>query len=201
MAQRSQSESEHADAALEREPVREVAEEARAADAAKQPKVQLLVDREATFGEARCWREFAVGHAWIRLIKADGSVDSWGYWPDLWSGHGVDTSAPWKSVPGKVLHPDDQHSPNGVMTTSISQEKADAVEKAANAKEASPGMYNLFTYNCTTFATDLAKLAGAPVPSFSMLGIANPNALFAGVESANKARELTPMETPLPPEN
>ena len=168
------------------------------AQASGKVKFQLLADREATWGEAKYWKEFAIGHAWIRLIRADGSVDSWGYWPDIWSGHSVDPQAPWKSVPGKVLHPDTEHSPNAIQTTEIAGETADKVVKAANAKEASPGSYNLFSYNCTTFAADMAKLAGVPLPSFSTLGIANPNALFAGIEAKNRSRGLTPMETPLP---
>ena len=161
-------------------------------------KFQLLADREATWGQSRYWKEFAIGHAWIRMIKPSGATDSWGYWPDLEGGHAVDPHAPWKSVPGRVRHPDTDHSPNAMQTHEIDAEHAAKVEKAANDKEASPGNYNLFSYNCTTFAAQMAKIAGVPVPSFSTLGIANPNALFSGIESDNKQKGLTPMETPLP---
>jgi hypothetical protein len=198
----STAEQETTESELQEAPEQERAPEA-AAEGAKEDKTykfQLLADREATWGESRYWSTFAIGHSWIRLLKPDGSHDSWGYWPDIWGGHAVNPSRPWQSVQGKVLHPDEQHSPNALQTTAISEEQAKKVEDAANAKEASPGMYNLFTYNCTTFAADMARLAGAPVPSFSTLGIANPNSLFSGIEAANQERGLTPMETPLPPD-
>jgi len=162
-------------------------------------KFQLLVDREAKWSESRYWKEFAIGHAWIRVLGPDNTHDSWGYWPDLEGGHAVDPSAPWKSIPGKVRHPDDAHSPNAMQTTPITEDVAGKVRDAANAKEGSPGNYNLFTYNCTTFAAQMAKIAGAPVPSFSTLGIANPNSLFSGIEASNKSAGKDPMEQPLPP--
>jgi len=162
-------------------------------------KFQLLADREAKWTDSHYWKDFAVGHAWIRLLNPAGGHDSWGYWPDLEGGFGVDTGAPWKSVPGRVRHPDNAHSPTAMQTHEISAEKAEKVTEAANAKEGSPGQYNLFTYNCTTFATAMAHVAGVPVPSYSALAIANPNSLFAGIEASNQQKGLTPMEQPLPP--
>ncbi len=156
-------------------------------------KLQVLADREARWSESRYWRDFAIGHAWIRVIAPEGSYDSWGYWPDLWSGYGVDPKAPWKSVPGKVLHPDEQHVANAQHTYEIDAEKAQKVTKAANAKESSPGMYNLFSYNCTTFAIEMARAAGVSPPSGTLVGIANPNSIYQGIVKMNANQGLDPM--------
>ena len=160
-------------------------------------KFQLLADREATWGQSRYWKEFAIGHAGSRSSRP-AATDSWGYWPDLEGGHAARSATRRGSRCRARLHPDTDHSPNAIQTHEIDAEHAEKVEKAANDKEASPGSYNLFSYNCTTFATQMAKIAGVPVPSFSTLGIANPNSLFAGHRERNKAKGLTPMETPLP---
>jgi len=156
-------------------------------------KFQVLADREARWSESRYWRDFAIGHAWIRVIAPEGDYDSWGYWPDLWSGQGVDPRAPWKSVPGKVLHPDEQHVPNAQHTYEIDAEKAQKVTDAANAKESSPGMYNLFSYNCTTFAIEMARAAGVSPPGGTLLGIANPNSIYQGIARMNADQGLDAM--------
>lgn len=163
------------------------------AEAKPKWKFQVLADREARWSESRYWRDFAIGHAWIRLIAPEGDYDSWGYWPDLWSGHGVDPKAPWKSVPGKVLHPDEQHVPNAQHTYEIEAEKAQQVTDAANAKESSPGMYNLFSYNCTTFAIEMARTAGVSPPSGTLAGIANPNSIYQGIVKLNANQGLDAM--------
>ncbi|HTM20933.1 MAG TPA: hypothetical protein VL172_10505 [Kofleriaceae bacterium] len=168
------------------------------AGAAGKFKFQMLADREARWNESRFWKEFRIGHSWIRLIDPAGAVDSWGYWPDLWGGHAVDPKHPWKSVPGKVLHPDTEHAPNAIKTYEIDAKQAGKLTKAANDKEASPGSYNLFTYNCTTFVQDMARHAGVPVPSASTLGVANPNDLFQAIEKLNRNDGLDAMGNALP---
>jgi hypothetical protein len=163
-------------------------------EAAAKYRFQMLADRSAKWSESRYWKELAIGHAWIRLLAPSGDADSWGYWPDLWGGHAVDPKAPWKSVPGKVLHPDNEHAPNAIKTYEVDRKAADKVTKAANAKESSPGSYNLFSYNCTTFVCEMAKVAGVPVPSASTLGIKNPNDLFSDIQELNAKDGLDPME-------
>jgi hypothetical protein len=155
--------------------------------------LQLLADKEASWSESRFWRDFAVGHSWARLISPEGDVDSWGYWPDLWSGHGVNPSQPWKSVPGKVLHPDEEHAPNAMLTYKVTAKQAEAAADHGNAREASPGMYNLFSYNCTTFACEMAEAAGQSAPSGATLGIKNPNDLYADIIARNAGLGLDPM--------
>lgn len=161
-------------------------------------KFQILGDKEADFTD-RAFFKGAIGHAWIRLLDPEGGYDSWGYWPDIEGGHRVDPRQPYKSVPGKVRHPDEAHSPTAMHTYEVDQAAAESVNKAAKAKADAPGMYNLFTYNCTSFAADMAKVAGVPVPSHSTLGIANPNALVAGISEMNKKQGEDAMERPLPP--
>ena len=162
-------------------------------------RFQILADREARWTESRYFKDFAIGHSWVRLIDPAGSVDSWGYWPDLEGGFGVDTSAPWKSIPGRVRHPDTSHSPNAMLSYDIDAKAAKKVATHGNDKHSSPGMYNLFTYNCTTFACDMAKEAGVPVPSAATLGIKNPNDLYAGIQAMNAANGLDAMGKAPPP--
>lgn len=165
-------------------------------------KFVICADKESTpmemISDARAGRGVRTGHSWIQLYNPMGQKDSWGFWPDIWGGHAVDVSAPWKSVQGKVLHPDEEHSANAQHTYEISQEQAQKVQKAANAKEAGPPNYNLFTYNCTHFAAEMGKVAGVSVPSFSNLGIANPAALFNGIKAMNKKEGKDEMENALP---
>lgn len=156
-------------------------------------RFQILADREARWTESRYFQDFAIGHSWVRLIDPANAVDSWGYWPDLEGGHGVDTSAPWKSVPGRCRHPDTSHTPNAILSYDIDEKAAEKVVEYGNNKVASPGMYNLFTYNCTTFACEMAEQAGVPVPSASTLGIKNPNDLYAGIAKLNKKKGLDAM--------
>jgi hypothetical protein len=59
-------------------------------------------------------------------------------------------------------------------------------------------MYNLFSRNCVHFAHDMCGAAGVNAPSLSTLGIANPNALQAGIEAMNKSQGEDAMERPLP---
>ncbi|HUH05785.1 MAG TPA: hypothetical protein VML75_27530 [Kofleriaceae bacterium] len=174
--------------------------EAAAEEPAGMFRFQVLADREARWSESRYFRDFAIGHSWVRLIDPAGDVDSWGYWPDLEGGHGVDTSHPWKSIPGRTRHPDTSHVPNATLSYDIDAKAAKKVAKFGNDKVASPGMYNLFTYNCTTFACEMAATAGVPVPSAGTLGIKNPNDLYAGIQAMNADRGLDVMGQ-APPSN
>lgn len=172
-----------------------------AADAEPMFRFQVLADREARWSESRYFRDFAIGHSWVRLITPAGDVDSWGYWPDLEGGHAVNPSRPWQSIPGKVRHPDTAHVPNAMLSYDIDAKTAKKVAKFGNDKEAAPGMYNLFNYNCTTFACEMAKTAGVPVPSASTLGIKNPNDLYAGIQAMNADRGLDAMGQQPQPES
>lgn len=154
---------------------------------------KVLADREASWTESRYWKDFAIGHSWIQLMGPDGSVSSWGYWPDLEGGYGIDPGAPHKSVPGRVRHPDTAHSPNAQAIYELEDAQAKKVSKAAMAKHSSPGMYNMFTYNCTTFAIEMAEAAGVAAPSGTLMGIANPNSFYKGIQSYNKKRGLDVM--------
>ena len=161
-------------------------------------KFQLLADKEADFLDRSFIRDFRIGHAWIRLLDPEGSYNSWGYWPDIAGGHAVNPMQPWKSVPGKVRSPDDSHSPTAMHTYEVDHAAAERVQKAAAHKMASPGQYNLLTYNCVDFAAEMAHAAGVSAPSHATLGIANPNALFAGLTALNKHEGKDGMEHALP---
>jgi len=56
-----------------------------------------------------------------------------------------------------------------------------ALHHAQSVCAAKPS-YNLATYNCTSFAIDVAKAAKVSPPSSTTLAIHNPNALYEGIE-------------------
>ncbi len=168
---------------------------AQAADGRKF-KFQILTDEQAHFTDISYYTGLKVGHAWVRMITPEQSVTSWGFWPA--DGHKVNPLMPWKSIAGQVRSPDDTHSPTGMHTYEIDAEAAQRMETAAARRAASPGEYNLFHRNCVNFAHDMCDAAGVSAPSLSTLGIANPNALQAGIEKLNQQKGEDAMERPLP---
>jgi hypothetical protein len=84
---------------------------------------------------------------------------------------------PFKWVPGRVEEPDNAHSPKGSKSYSLNQEEVNKLLGYVNEKRNSD--YNLYRFNCTTFAVDAVKAAGKSAPSGSMFGgICLPNALY-----------------------
>lgn len=91
---------------------------------------------------------------------------------------------PFKNVPGRVEEPDLAHSPKGTIEYQLTQKEVNQmlgyVESKRNAD------YNLYRFNCTTFAVGAAKAAGKPAPGGSFMGIALPNALYADMVKLDK---------------
>lgn len=84
---------------------------------------------------------------------------------------------PFKWVPGRVEEPDLSHAPKGTKTYSLNQEEVNKLLAYVSSKRNSD--YNLYKFNCTTFAVDAVKAAGKAAPSGTMLGgICLPNALY-----------------------
>lgn len=154
-------------------------------------RFQILADRDARWSESEEWKDIEVGHAWVRLIDPVGAVDSWGFWP----AESVPISAPWTSVHGEIKHPDEGHQAHGKapheleqVTHEIDQTSAQRVLRTAHARETEPGMYNLFNYNCASFAEEMAKAAGVPVPTDTLATIANPSVLYASLAQRGPER-------------
>ncbi len=143
-------------------------------------KLTIAVDREQE-GLGRLLTG-NVGHTWVKMQDDVGTRYSYGFWPQT----GFDRSKPFNTVAGCVHHPDTAHDPPNA-TDYIAKEYTltepnydRALGHAHSVCAARPG-YNLFTYNCTTFAIDVAKAAGVTPPSSTTLAVHNPNALYEGV--------------------
>jgi len=114
-----------------------------------------------------------VGHSWLRLVDADGSYWTYGFWPQT----GFDTSNLKADVLGCVHHPDTAHKPTASQEFELTAEefgaaKADAIFTC----ETSP-KYNLFGLQCTAFVGRILGAAGkAPAGGFGLIW-ESPNAL------------------------
>ena len=84
----------------------------------------------------------------------------------------------WKSVPGRVEEPDKAHSEDVKirkeyeLTYSQVRTMMRYIDRNRNRD------YNLYHYNCTTFAVESVKAAGQNAPSGSSFGMCFPNALY-----------------------
>jgi hypothetical protein len=91
---------------------------------------------------------------------------------------------PFKWVPGRVEEPDLAHAPKGTVEYSLNlQELKNMLAYVEGKKNAN---YNLYRFNCTTFAVDAVKAAGKSAPGGSMLGVCLPNALYADMDKMSK---------------
>lgn len=137
------------------------------------------------------WTELDVGHCWVDVVTPEGRKDSWGYTAD--NPRDFPRTQPWKSVAGKVLHPDGSRGATGTLARDITPEQLGEGEDWGNA---AGDTYNLFGldggHSCATFAKGFFEAAtgeSAPTGMFGAL-IANPNDLSAAMnEQAEKERE------------
>ena len=83
-----------------------------------------------------------------------------------------------KSVPGRVEEPDRAHQKDIKIRKEydLTYGQVDALLKYVN--ESRNKDYNLYRYNCTTFAVEAVKAAGQTAPSGAVLGVCYPNALY-----------------------
>jgi hypothetical protein len=144
-------------------------------------KLTLAVDRESKGLKRLVSGD--VGHTWVKLTDNAGTKYSYGFWPEK----GFNSKKPWEAVPGCVHHPDTLHEPPAateyleVDYPLTDKNFSNALTHAQSVCLKKP-MYDLFSYNCTTFAIDVTKAAGASPPPSASLAIDNPNALAQGIE-------------------
>jgi hypothetical protein len=102
---------------------------------------------------------------------------------------------PFKSVPGRVEEPDMAHQPKGTIEYSLNL--AELKNMLAYVDGVRNKNYNLYTYNCTTFAVKAVEAAGKNAPGGSMMGICLPNALYKDMyqmsEKGDKSVTLAPL--------
>lgn len=159
------------------------------------PKFVMLVDDKTTIGaeaqRIRGGHGLTAGHAWCGL-EENGQRTTWGYW-----GVGFSFKEPWKSCPAEVRSPDTAHAPTAEHHYDIDVGAGERVKQHAAQVKASPGSYNLFRHNCVNFAVDMARAAGVAPPSFSTLGVANPDKLADNIRKMNAAQGEDGMERPV----
>lgn len=128
------------------------------------------------------WQDLNVGHCWVDVVKPDGRRDSWGYTAN--SVRDFPRYQPWKSVDGRVLHPDGSRGASGTLATAVDEDQLARGEAWANA---AGGKYNLFGFDgghsCATFAKGFYEEATGDKAPTGMFGaiIANPNDLSAAM--------------------
>lgn len=160
----------------------------------KTAKVVLSARKGGSPFSKEFWTELNVGHCWVDIIKSDGRKDSWGYTAKDVSN--FPRFAPWKSVGGRVLHPDGSRGASGTLSRDIDEDQLAKGEQWAKSQGES---YNLFGFggghSCATFAKGFFEQASgekAPTGMFGAL-IANPNDLSAAMnKQVEKDREKDP---------
>lgn len=84
---------------------------------------------------------------------------------------------PFKWVAGRVEEPDLSHAPTGTVEYSLTGKELKSMLNYVDEKRNSD--YNLYKFNCTTFAVDAVKAAGKNAPGGdNFLGVCLPNALY-----------------------
>jgi hypothetical protein len=107
---------------------------------------------------------------------------------------------PMTSVPGRVEEPDTAHAPKGTKTYTLSQPKVDSLMQWVGTKR--NAAYNLYNFNCTSFAVGAVRAAQCEPPSatlsgMSMTGVTLPNALYKSILEMKQAGDSTATTTPL----
>lgn len=102
---------------------------------------------------------------------------------------------PFKWVPGRVEEPDLAHQPKGTIEYSLNMDELKKMLAYVDSKRNSD--YNLYRFNCTTFAVDAVKAAGKNAPGGSMMGVCLPNALYADMLERQKDGDSSVTLAPL----
>jgi hypothetical protein len=155
--------------------------------------LSIMVDRESEGLWGRVVNS-EVGHTWVKLSHDKGEIWSFGMWPKV----GFNALAPGKDVDGCIHHPDRAHAKAPAnhlkeMRYDLNEKQyADALEYCQTDCARRP-KYNLFEYNCTTFAIEVAKAARVKPPASESMAIHNPNALYEGIEKDLEEQAAAPM--------
>jgi hypothetical protein len=102
---------------------------------------------------------------------------------------------PLKNVPGRVEEPDTAHTPKGTKEYDLTQAQVGSLISYVNSKRSAN--YNLYTFNCTTFAVESIRSAGQVAPSGSSWGICLPNALYKDLYQMKKRGDKSVTVAPL----
>lgn len=104
---------------------------------------------------------------------------------------------PLKWVPGRVEEPDDAHQPKATKAYDVNQNEVTSLLSYVDSKRNAD--YNLYRFNCSTFALESVKSAGQAVPSGSVMGIALPNGIYRDLYQMSKKGDKSVTLAPLLP--
>ncbi|MCB9739717.1 MAG: hypothetical protein H6747_10650 [Deltaproteobacteria bacterium] len=166
------------------EPQAADAQQGQATEGAKPKTAQVILSarRGGSPFSREFWQDLNVGHCWVDVVKPNGRKDSWGYTAN--SVRDFPRYQPWKSVDGRVLHPDGSRGASGTLATAVDEDQLARGEAWANA---AGSKYNLFGFDgghsCATFAKGFYEEATGDKAPTGMFGaiIANPNDLSAAM--------------------
>jgi len=161
---------------------------------AKAWTLKIMIDIEVP--DAKEVGASTVGHTYVEFADSTGRTYSFGFYPDKSSGTPDPLFRP--QVRGCIVHPDTAHESCVDYAETFTLTKDEFESALSFAKEAfkMPPVYNIQTYNCTTFAVEVAQRAGKKLPpvrglvgSGMLSTIAdNPNKLYKGL----KQRDIGP---------
>ncbi|MGH9606624.1 MAG: DUF4157 domain-containing protein [Terracidiphilus sp.] len=105
-----------------------------------------------------------IGHTYVVFSESNGKQYSYGFYPT----HSQIPDAVWNTiVPGCMVHPDTDHKScvDYTKTYQLTQEQYNKALQYAQDLCAVPHRYDLYRWNCTTAAVEIAKHAGQSPPS------------------------------------
>ncbi|GAQ54697.1 hypothetical protein a10_04512 [Streptomyces acidiscabies] len=139
--------------------------------------VKAKIDPGAPWTSAEFRNEDAVGHVWIEVTSPLGDSTEFGFYPQEPS---------LQSVPGVIVCPDRHGGDKEQKTARVGIEAVLLGYHAAFAR--TDATYNLATYNCAGFASDIwESMTGKPLPNGLL--IANPASASESVRTERELRE------------
>ena len=163
----------------------------------KNAKVILSARKGGSPFSSEFWTDLNVGHCWVEVVTPEGRKDSWGYTAS--SVRDFPRYQPWKSVPGRVLHPDRSRGATGTLSRDIDEDQLKAGEDFGNSAGST---YNLFGFDgghsCASFAKGFFEASTGESAPTSMFGalIASPNDLSAAMNKQVEKERLRDAEDP-----
>lgn len=152
-------------------------------------KLTVMIDTEApTPGDVR---EDSFGHTYVKFRESNGNIFTYGFYPNPTTIPNIFRT----KVFGCIVHPDKTHEScvDYKEELNLSEPEYDQALGSAQTLCKGPPNYDLFSWNCTTFADFIAKQAGKSLPSIrGKVGGAvtadNPNTLLEGLKTRDAAR-------------
>jgi hypothetical protein len=155
----------------------------RTAAATGTPRLVVALDIEAPTA-AEVSSEANVGHAYVEFQGGDGSVFTYGFYPDPTRPPNIFRTSTF----GCMVHPDTIHERcvDYRETFTLTDAEYRAALDIAQAMCRTPPNYDLSSFNCTTFVARIATAAGKTLPGVrgrvggGTIGLVadNPNTLY-----------------------